>query len=79
MRRLACQESLRRENDPLNKFEKLLTYCKDEITDVEFIEISADQMNAKRPTINKRFEGGSTVAGTQSYHHFVPVDQVKIQ
>ena len=75
VKRLARQESLRRENNPLNKFEKLLKYCKDEIEGVEFFEISADQMNAKRPTINKRFEGGSTVAGTQSYHHFVPVDQ----
>ena len=75
VKRLARQESLRRENDPLNKFEKLLKYCEDEITGVEFFEISADQMNAKRPTINKRFEGGSTIAGTQSYHHFAPVDQ----
>lgn len=74
VKRLARHESLRREKDFLNTFEKLYKYCEDEIKGVEFFRISADQMDQRRPVINKRFEGGSTVSGTQSYHHFVPVD-----
>ena len=74
VKRLARLESLRREKDFLNTFDRLYKFCEENIENVKFFNISAKEMSIRRPSIEARFQGGSTVAGTQSYHHFAPVD-----
>ena len=74
VKRLARLESLRREKDFLNTFDRLYKFCVENIENITFFKIYAKEMNTRRPSIEARFQGGSTVAGTQSYHHFVPVD-----
>jgi hypothetical protein len=74
VKRLARLESLRREKNFLNTFDRLYKFCVENIENITFFKIYAKEMSTRRPSIEARFEGGSTVAGTQSYHHFVPVD-----
>ena len=74
VKRLARLESLRRERNFLDTFDRLYKFCTENIGNVMFFKISAGEMATRRPSIDARFQAGSTVAGTQSYHHFVPVD-----
>lgn len=74
VKRLARLESLRREREFLDTFDRLYKFCAENIANVKFYKISAEEMATRRPSIEARFQGGSTVPGTQSYHHFVPVD-----
>ena len=47
-------------------------FCKDAIASISFFHLSADDLSITRRELEKRYEQGMTVPGTQSYHMFIP-------
>ena len=79
VKRLARMESYRRVNgNYLNTFDKLYAFCEDTIHNVSFYKLTSQYMEERRPAINARWQGASTVAGTHSYHQFLPIDHETI-
>ena len=79
VKRLARLESLRRvAGKYLNTFDKLYEFCASDINNVAFMKITAAHMEMRRPAISARWQGGSTVPGTQSFHQFHPLNHETI-
>ena len=76
VKRLACSESLRLTNadEHIINIDRMYEFCKT-ITNVKFRLIRSAEMEEVRKEQNKRFERGSTVPGTRSFHQFTPVDR----
>ena len=74
VKRLARLESLRREKDFINSFQKFHEFCATNIKNIVFYTITSQNLEQARPTMSARYEHGSTVPGTRSFHQFIPTD-----
>ena len=74
VKRLAYLESLRRtKTNYIITIDKMFEFC-ETIKKVKFFLVRASEMDSVREGQNRRFNAGSTVPGTQSFHHFKPVN-----
>ena len=55
----------------------MLDLCENEMTSIKFFGICKDSMISIE-NLEKWYEGGNTVPGTQSSHHFVPLSSSRI-
>ena len=74
VKRLARLESLRCEKDFINSFQKFHEFCVKNIKNIVFYSITTQDLEQARPAMNARYEHGSTVPGTRSFHQFIPTD-----
>lgn len=74
VKRLARLESLRREKDFIDSFQKFHEFCITNIKNIVFYSITTQDLEQARPAMSARYEHGSTVPGTRSFHQFLPTD-----
>ena len=58
--------------------EKMYDFCVTYFENIKFILIKSEQMENLRKEISPRFNNLSTIPGTRSFHHFVPVGDNKL-
>ena len=78
VKRLAAKASLQRnlQNQILTP-EAMFEFCVNNIKGIESIYISTDELN-ETIFLKDRLENASTIPGTRSFHHFYPIDDLKI-
>ena len=64
---------LRSSSDAILSVTAFYEYCCKNISGIEFCHISTSALEYTRENLKKRFEGGSTIPGTRSYHIFEPL------
>lgn len=69
-RKLANESLSRPRNNQILKAKDAFLYCQENITGVNFFYAEADEVAAVRCHLQKRFQKGSTVPGTRSFHYF---------
>ena len=71
VKRLTARSSLQRpKGDQILSADKMFDFCREEIPGISFIKITKEAMKDVREMLKLRFELGSTVPGTRSYHFF---------
>ena len=74
VKRLVARASLRRPlSGQILTSEALFDYCKSNIEGITFFFLSKSTLDDARTKMKHRYNFGSTIPGTRSYHHFVPV------
>ena len=74
VKRLAYLESLRRTNtNYIISIDKMFEFCST-IKNIQFHLVKSADMDAVRERQERRYERGSTLPGTQSFHQFLPID-----
>ena len=69
----AAKRSLQRPlNNQILDYRAVLEVCQEEMKSIIFFGIDKEDMVEVREKMEKRFEGGKTVPGTRSSHHFIP-------
>ena len=74
VKRLVKKESLHRSiSNQIVNVSRFMDYCTSSITGIHFFEICSASLEATRAQMSKRFQLGSTIPGTRSFHHFTPL------
>ena len=73
VKRATANESLRRSSlEQITNVVTMYTFCRNTFNDIHFEIISSEDIEATKPTLEKRFRLGSTLKGTRSFHYFEP-------
>ena len=80
VKRQLARTSLQRPKDNQILSEKsVMDFCTTNLLSIVFHEITVEELDAKRTEFeNSRYARATTVDGTRSYHHFVPVSSHQI-
>lgn len=80
VKRLAARASLQRpiENQILTPSD-LYGFCTQNISGIEFIYVTREEVEQLRIAQEERFRSGCTVAGTRENHHFEPINEKEIR
>ena len=57
----------------------MFQFCKENIQSIIFKFISKADVDNTRVIVNERFEGGTRIPGTRSFHEFSPINQYSIE
>ena len=79
LKRHTAMRSLQRPlNNQILDYQAMLSLCQEEMKSISFFGISQESMVDVRKQLQKRFDGGKTVPGTRSSHHFIPLSSSTI-
>ena len=57
-------------------YQAMLNVCEEEMSLIKFSGIGKETMDGVRKSLVEWFSRGSTVPGTQSSHHFIPLSSL---
>ena len=65
-------------NNQILDHKAMINLCIKEIKDIEFIEISQEEMQVVRASLKERFDASEMIPGTRKSHHFIPQSKSKL-
>ena len=66
-------------NDQILTFSAVEKFCSEHLTTIKFFSIYKSEMVLVRETLEERYKKGSTIPGTRSCHHFVPISTTAVK